>query len=172
MTNRSRSSSSGAAPVPALENDSTIEALNLNPTAKAAAHQLKRRFPSVVFTSGRRDRASQASAMASNAALNRKWIQQSYVVSEASIACQRWVDQNPNAKTKAAIMPGLLEVLNRFSDEQLSHLSKHLSGDAFDVQPVTQNADAIKQMLRTLTQQAGGKFLEREGGLVRWHAQF
>jgi hypothetical protein len=41
---------------------------------------------------------------------------------------------------------------------------------AFDVQPVTQDADAIKKSIRAL---AGlDKFLEMEGGLVRWHAQF
>ena len=43
-----------------------------------------------------------------------------------------------------------------------------LSGLAFDVQPVTEDADAIKKSIRAL---AGlDKFLEMEGGLVRWHA--
>jgi hypothetical protein len=48
-------------------------------------------------------------------------------------------------------------------------ISKHLTGDAFDVQPVTKNADAIKKSMRNLP---GAKFLEKEGGLVRWHVQF
>jgi hypothetical protein len=49
-------------------------------------------------------------------------------------------------------------------------MSRHLSGDAFDVQPVEDNADAIKQTIRKLP--GLQLFLDREGGLVRWHAQF
>ena len=53
---------------------------------------------------------------------------------------------------------------------ELGSFSRHLSGLAFDVQPVTEDADAIKKSIRAL---AGlDKFLEMEGGLVRWHAQF
>ena len=40
--------------------DAAIEALGLAPVAKAAAYELKRRHPDVVFTSGRRDIAAQA----------------------------------------------------------------------------------------------------------------
>jgi hypothetical protein len=152
--------------------DPAIEALNLSDTAKNTAYQLKAQFPSVIFTSGRRDKASQASAMASNVVLNRNWIKQTYIDSDAIRACQAWVDSNPGATTRAQIAAGLTGVLQGLTDEQLSHVSKHLSGDAFDVQPVTDNADAIQQMLRDLTQQAGGKFLNQEGGLLRWHAQF
>src|ERR1700722_16771309 len=42
--------------------DPAIEALDLTATAKAAAYTLKGKFPDVVFTSGRRDKAGQASA--------------------------------------------------------------------------------------------------------------
>jgi hypothetical protein len=38
------------------------------------------------------------------------------------------------------------------------------------VQPVETDADAIKKSIREL--EGIGKFLEKEGGLVRWHAQF
>ena len=65
---------------------------------------------------------------------------------------------------------GLLSVLDAATDAQLGSFSRHLSGMAFDVQPVTVDADAIKKSIRAL---AGlDKFLEMEGGLVRWHAQF
>jgi hypothetical protein len=57
-----------------------------------------------------------------------------------------------------------------YNDAELSTLSKHLSGDAFDVQPVDTDADAIKKTIRGLD--GLDKFLEKEGGLVRWHAQF
>ena len=63
-----------------------------------------------------------------------------------------------------------MTVLEGFSDVELRGLSKHLSGDAFDVQPVTANADAIKADIRSL--EGLDKFLDKEGGLIRWHAQF
>ena len=50
-------------------------------------------------------------------------------------------------------------------------MSKHFSGEAFDVQPVPgSKGEAIKAAIRKLPGLV--KFLEAEGGLVRWHAQF
>jgi hypothetical protein len=147
-----------------------IEVLNLAPTAKAAAYELKRLHPTVIFTSGRRDKAGQARAMASNVVSNRKWIQQTYMPSEVSSACQKWVDDHPEATTQAQIQQGLVSVFDSLTDAQLGRISKHLSGEAFDVQPVIQNAEAIKASIRSL--QGLTKFLDKEGGLVRWHAQF
>ena len=150
--------------------DPDVEALNLSDVAKKGAYELKRQYPAVVFTSGRRDKSEQASAMASNVVLNRNWIKETYATNEASAACQKWVDDNPDKKTKAEIAAGLNSVMDGLSDEQLGHLSKHLSGDAFDVQPVDKDAAGIKKAIRGL---AGlDKFLEKEGGLIRWHAQF
>jgi hypothetical protein len=147
-----------------------IEALDLSDIAKRAAYILKRAHPSVHFTSGRRDKNSQASAMASNVALNRQWIKQTYIQSTVRDACQKWVDDNPDKKTKEAICQGLISVFDSMTDLQLARISKHLSGDAFDVQPVQQNAEAIKATIRALP--GLEKFLDREGGLERWHAQF
>jgi hypothetical protein len=152
------------------ETDPEIEALDLRGAAHAAAYALKRAHPSVKFTSGRRGKADQARAMASNVVENRKWIEETYISNTASRACQKWVDDNPDKKTKEAIAAGLLSVMNALADADLAKLSKHLSGDAFDVQPVETNADAIKKTIRGL--EGLDKFLEREGGLVRWHAQF
>lgn len=150
--------------------DPDIEALDLRGAAKKGAYALKKAHPTVTFTSGRRDRAEQASAMASNVVKNRKWIEETYFPTKASKACQKWVDDNEEATTQDAIAEGLLSVLNEFTGAQLAGLSKHLSGDAFDVQPVETNADAIKKTIRGLD--GLDKFLEKEGGLVRWHAQF
>jgi len=150
--------------------DSEIEALDLADIAKKAAYELKKKFPSVTFTSGRRDKNGQASAMASNVVLNRTWIQETYAKSDASEACQKWVNENKDKKTKAEITTGLKGVLDGLTDKQLAALSKHLSGDAFDVQPVEKDAEGIKDVIRNLT--GLSKFLEEEGGLVRWHAQF
>jgi len=150
--------------------DDAIEVLNLAPAAKAAAYELKRRHPGVVFTSGRRDKVGQARAMASNVVSNRQWIVQTYKVSDARAACQKWVDEHPEATTQAQIQDGLLSVFDSLTDQQLGGLSKHLSGNAFDVQPVHQDADAIKAAIRGLP--GLDLFLDREGGLERWHAQF
>jgi hypothetical protein len=150
--------------------DPEIEALNLSAVAKKAAYELKKKFPSVHFTSGRRDKQEQAHAMATNVVLNRQWIKETYVASAARDACQKWVDENKDKKTVSEIAAGLKKVLDGLSDAQLAHLSKHLSGDAFDVQPVPKDAEAIKKAIRGLP--GLDKFLEKEGGLVRWHAQF
>ena len=161
----------GAAAAVDHATDPAIEALNLRSTAKKAAYKLKKAHPSVVFTSGRRNKRDQARAMASNVVLNRKWIQQTYASSKASKACQKWVDDHPDKKTKAEIEEGLAGVLDTLTDADLAQLSKHLSGDAFDVKPVTgHDADAIKKTIRGLP--GLSRFLDKEGGLVRWHAQF
>ncbi len=155
---------------PSKVTDPEIEALNLSAVAKKAAYELKKQYPSVHFTSGRRDKKEQARAMATNVVLNRQWIKQTYVPSAARDACQKWVDENDDKKTVSEIAAGLKKVLDGLSDAQLAHLSKHLSGDAFDVQPVTKDAEAIKNAIKGLP--GLDKFLEMEGGLVRWHAQF
>jgi hypothetical protein len=87
-----------------------------------------------------------------------------YVQSAARDACQKWVDENKYRKTRPEITAGLKEVLDALSNAQLAHLSKHLSGDAFDVQPVDRDADRIKRTIRALP--GLGKFLEKEGGLA------
>ena len=120
--------------------DPQIDALDLAVTARTAAYALKKAHPSVKFTSGRRDKADQADAMASNVVKNRKWIEQTYAKSDLRTKCQDWIDKNTD-KTKA-----------------------------FDVQPVDKDAEAIKKTIRGLT--GLDKFLDTEGGLVRWHAQF
>ncbi|MDB5812935.1 MAG: hypothetical protein JWM03_1698 [Rhodocyclales bacterium] len=150
--------------------DAEIEALDLAATARTAAYALKKAHPAVKFTSGRRDKQDQARAMASNVVKNRKWIEATYKDSPLRKKLQDWVDNNPDKKTQADIQAGLSSVFDSVGDDELGKFSKHLSGMAFDVQPVTQDADAIKKTIRGL---AGlDLFLEMEGGLERWHAQF
>lgn len=167
----SEASAPAAEAAPAVTDDA-IESLDLSETAKKAAYALKKSHPSVTFTSGRRDVAEQAGAMAGNVVLNRNWIKETYSPSTARDKCQKWVDDNETKTSKEDIAAGLESVLNDLTEAQRGALSKHLSGDAFDVQPVETDADAIKKTIRTLAEDAGGKFLEKEGGLVRWHAQF
>ncbi|HKS21592.1 MAG TPA: hypothetical protein VJZ76_02250 [Thermoanaerobaculia bacterium] len=146
-----------------------IDALDLAPTAKAAAELIKGKHPDVVFTSGRRSLSEQASAMAANivSSGNRNWIRQTYAAADA---LQQWVDANPDVVTKDGIAAGLEATLHTLPDADRNKVSKHLTGQAFDIKPQTANADVIKSDIRELPGLT--KFLEREGGLVRWHAQF
>jgi hypothetical protein len=153
---------------PAIDPD--IEALNLSDTAKKAAYELKKKKPSVVFTSGRRNKDEQASAMATNVTQDRDWIKNTYAKSAARDACQKWVDDNKDKTTQTDITTGLKGVLDSLTDAQAAELSKHLSGNAFDVQPVNPDTDDIKKAIKGLT--GIKKFLDKEGKLVRWHAEF
>lgn len=168
-SSKNMGTSSGNSSAPAV-NDPAIEALHLAATAKRAAYALKKAHPTIVFTSGRRNKADQARAMAGNVVANRQWIKQTYADTKASRECQNWIDSHPAVRTKEEIAAGLLSVLNGLTDAEIGRLSKHLSGEAFDVQPVEQNANEIKATIRRLLGLT--KFLDREGGLVRWHAQF
>jgi len=143
----------------------------LSPRARAAAECLRALHPTVVFTSGRRDIEGQAGAMASNVVRNRHWIFQTYVATPERNALQGWIDRHPEADTEAEIAAGLAGVMKGWTDAQKATVSKHFSGDAFDVQPVKGPAgEAIKASIRALPGLT--KFLDMEGGLVRWHAQF
>ena len=148
-----------------------IDALNLAPVARAAAIRLREQFPSVKFTSGRRAVADQARAMSQNVAKNRKWISQTYVATPESRELQAEVDKlgpHATAETIAHVLGALME---DWTDAQKGRVSKHFSGEAFDVQPVPgSKGEAIKAAIRKLPGLV--KFLEAEGGLVRWHAQF
>jgi len=145
----------------------TIEEMNLAPAAKNAATILQNKYPHLRFTSGRRTIFQQAHAMAGNVVLNRKWIGKTYL---AGAKLQQWVDKHPGAKTVDAITAGLEQTMLAMPEAELLKISRHLTGKAFDVKPVTANAAAIKADILKLP--GLQKFLDKEGGLVRWHAQF
>ena len=149
----------------------TTGQLGLTEIAKKAADLLVQKHPNVVFTSGRRTIKQQASAMAGNIKLNRKWIEETYAASPQRTKLQKWVDQHPQATTKAAIAAGLESVFETFTDKQKNQFSRHITGQAFDVQPVAGEAGKkIKKTIKALPNLR--KFLTKEGGLVRWHADF
>lgn len=147
----------------------TIEEMKLAPVAEQAARLLQQKHPSIEFTSGRRDVAQQAHAMASNIVSlhDRQWIGKTYL---AAAKLQKWVDDHPNAATIDQITAGLLETMNAMPEDELLKISRHLTGRAFDIRPVIQNAVQIKNDIRALPNLQ--KFLDKEGGHVRWHAQF
>ncbi len=152
--------------------DLEIEALDLAPAAEKAAYELKRKHPNIKFTSGRRSLAGQARAMAKNIVKSgdRKWIEKTYSNTSSRRKLQKWVDDNTEATTVSGIAKGLEGILTTLTERQRSYISKHLSGEAFDVRPVRENAE---QIIRDINALSGlDRFLTREGGLVRWHAQF
>jgi hypothetical protein len=149
----------------------SVDDLNLVDYAKAAASKLQSDFPGVIFTSGRRDTTQQANAMAGNVVQKRNWIADTYVASTERDDLQAWVDANPTATTKEAIANGLAGIMANWTDDQKGRLSRHFSGQAFDVQPVAgSTGEDIKAAIKSLPNLR--KFLDNEGGLVIWHADF
>jgi hypothetical protein len=148
-----------------MTGDPAIDALDLAPDVARKAAALKRACPQVVFTSGRRTIAQQAHAMAVNTQVKRSWIRDTYAHSAASVKLQAWVDAHPGAVTVDAIAAGLERVMRTLPLAELVHLSRHLTGRAFDVQPHSCPVAAIQVLSPAL-------FLQNEGHLVRWHVQF
>ena len=147
----------------------TIDEMQLDPVAKQAATILKNKWPKLVFTSGRRTVQQQAHAMAANIVGldDRDWIGKTYL---AGSSLQAWVSHHPEAITVEAIASGLEQTMNAMSQEDLLKISRHLTGKAFDIKPVVLNSKAIKADILKLP--GLHKFLDHEGGHVRWHAQF
>lgn len=148
-----------------------IEDLGLTPEMEAVARDVAERFGSiVVFLSGRRTRSAQARAMATNVVKGgRRWIAATYRASGPSLALQTWVDQHPSITDVSRLTAGFAGVLARFSDSELAALSRHMTGEAFDLQPVPNPAGAVLHAY--LSTHPGLRFLDTEGGLVRWHIQ-
>lgn len=151
----------------------SIAQMKLSRIAREGAERLQAECPWVVFTSGRRDLESQARVMAVNTLKNRQWIGQTYL---AAHKLQDWVTDNPHAQTVEAVSDGLYSTLLSMSDHELLSVSKHLTGDAFDVRPMTHNGkptlygEKILDVMRSLP--GLHKLLLKEGGLIIWHAQF
>lgn len=148
-----------------------VDQLDLAPVANVAALALVKAHPEVVFTSGRRTVEDQARAMASNVVKNRRWIIETYTPTPECQRLQITVNKLVAGASQLDIAQALIGVMSLWGESERGRLSKHFSGEAFDVQPVTGSAgEAIKATIRGLPGLV--KFLEKEGGLVRWHAQF
>lgn len=148
----------------------------LNPAAQTLATNYLVAFPGDTLTSGRRTVAQQAAAMAENVLQNSQWIKGTYVAAPVSQACQEAVDGLTQPLQLDVVTAALEGVLSGYSDADLRTLSWHLSGDAFDVQPVDDPGGIRIGTLEALIKDhitAGGeaKFLQKEAGLTRWHCQ-
>jgi hypothetical protein len=145
--------------------------LDLVGAAAAGAATLERQFPGISFTSGRRGLTAQARAMASNLLLNRRWIAETYKATPQSAQLQAAVLAHPDVRTLDEIADLLQDVMGPWADHERGSLSRHFAGLAFDIQPRSgSKGEAIKAATRALP--GLDKFLEMEGGLIRWHAQF
>jgi len=144
--------------------------LDLAGFAKTGAAELQMRFPNIVFTSGRRTVRQQSKAMAQNVARKRTWIRETYKSSAERDALQAWVDANPTSTSLTDIAKGLYDILLAWTDAQRSSYSKHFAGLAFDVEPVADDAQKVIDAIRALPKCT--KFLDSEGGLKIWHAEF
>jgi hypothetical protein len=159
-----------------------IDQLQLSPNAKKAAIYLKDRHPSIIFTSGRRDIMEQAHAMACNVVTDPKWIYRTYVrgaplqtaIDKYRLMARPW--------TVHAIEDVLLDAMHTLTDADLRALSRHFTGDAFDIKPILDNTmqptpegEAVLQTIRGMMKDPSTemeKFLSKEGDLIRWHCQF
>ena len=160
-----------------------INPSTLNPVAQELLETLLSFFPDLEITSGIRSMQTQAAAMASNCILNPKWIEKTYrqPLCAAAQAAQSAVDSVygvvENIISVNNLTTAIIGALSVFSSDELRKLSWHLSGDAFDVQPVDgDEGAAVKDKIRSLvglriTNGGHGEFLEKEGGLTRWHVQ-
>jgi len=147
----------------------SIDSLGLVDYAADAARRLLTAHPALVITSGRRNSEQQAGAMAGNVVKNRNWITETYRDTPERASLQAWIDTHPAAITREAIAAGLVGIMSTWSDAQKGGFSRHFSGQAFDIRPVPDNG-AIKATIRALPNLR--KFLEKEGGLTIWHADF
>ena len=109
--------------------------------------------------------------MAGNVVANRQWITETYADKSLSKELQDWLDEHPEATSNDDIAAGLEAVMEGWDDSKKGRLSAHFSGEAFDVQPQTEQAAEITAGAKAFAEAEGGKFLDREGGLVRWHVQ-
>lgn len=146
--------------------------LRLGPEMDAVARGLVEEFGAAVirFTSGRRSRYQQAQAMAHNIVLaGRSWVRRTYRPSPVRDAVEDWLREHPEAKTLDEITSGIALVLEAFTDDDLRQLSRHMSGEAVDIDPI--EGPMGERVHARLMELPGVKFLDREGGLVRWHLQ-
>ncbi|MGB3431873.1 hypothetical protein [Achromobacter sp.] len=158
--------------VDATEGVKSIAELDLTPSAKAGAEALLAQFPShVKFTSGRRDIADQARAMAPNVLKERRWIEKTYKDTPQRAALQAWVDANLQATDAATIAAGLEAIMRSWTAAQQRNFSRHFLGDAFDIAPIAGDiGKQIKDAIPKLPRYQWHTF--DEGGLEIWHIQF
>ena len=156
----------------------TIPQLQLAPAARDAAIKLQAAFPDVVFTSGRRSIEKQAQMMSRNMVKAPegplKWLTNTYIYSDPLYHVLN--DGSVNLASQVGIEAKLLDTMLAMDTINLLRISRHLTGDAFDIDPITDNMGVptaygqrvIDYVRRNIPE---AKMLLREGGLIVWHVQ-
>lgn len=143
----------------------------LQGVAADVARELAKKFPEMVITSARRTISDQARVMAQNEVRERRWVERTYATTRPAQECAAWSAQHPKA-TQDELFLAFSRIIAAFSPEELRKLSRHLTGEAFDVKPVSgERGEELLHALKDWAVQKQGKFLDREGGLVVWHWQ-
>lgn len=154
----------------------TIAQMKLSPNARRGAEWVKARHPSTVFTSGRRDVLDQARVMASNTVkYGRAWIIKTYKPSPMIDSLHGWLEDHPTVSDQKEIATGFYECLMACHSGDLTKLSRHLTGDAWDAAwPGDVDGERIcfDIQLNMPVEYQLDKVIDREGGLRLIHAQF
>lgn len=151
---------------------------SLTGAAREAAAALLKAFPNTTITSSVRTVEKQARAMADNCVLRRDYIGETYrkPLCNAAQVLHAWSMGHPT-KTADELAADFARFINELPFKERRLLSKHFPDDtgkshAFDVKPVGGKVgEKIIAFLRAEATKRGGRFLEEEGGLVRWHWQ-
>lgn len=137
--------------------------------ARRVATELLELFPGAKITSARRSVQGQALSMARNVVRNRQWIAETYVkpLCRAARLCHELAQEHPEA-TVGELAWVFTNAISGLPASEQRKLSKHLTGEAFDVLP---GSKEMELALHDFAKREGGRFLTREGGLDIWHWQ-
>lgn len=153
-----------------------IAQLQLAPNARRGAEWVRARHPEIVFTSGRRDVLDQARVMAQNTVkYGRAWIEQTYRPSPMIDTLKEWLHRHDDIQETKQIADGFYACLLACHSGDLSRLSRHLTGDAWDAAwPGDAMGEAIvEDIQRNMPAEYElDKVIDREGGLRVLHVQF
>lgn len=154
----------------------TIAQMKLSPNARRGAEWVLARHPGTVFTSGRRDVLDQARVMAANTVkYGRAWILKTYKPSPIIDTLHSWLQDHPDQREAKQIAHGFYECLMACHSGDLTKLSRHLTGDAWDADwPGDDDGERICKdiQINMPVEYRLDKVIDREGGLRLIHAQF
>ena len=154
----------------------TIAKMQLSPNARRGAEWIRDRWPKLVFTSGRRDALDQARVMAHNTVkYGRNWIVSTYKPSPIVDTLNGFLLDRPELVDTQSIAHGFYECLLACHSGQLTSLSRHLTGGAWDAAwPGDAEGEKIVKDIQIHMPVEYGldKVIDREGGLRLIHAQF
>ena len=154
----------------------TIAQMKLSPNARNGAQWVLARHPQIVFTSGRRDPLNQARVMAENTVkYGRSWIIKTYKPSLIIDTLHGWLQDHQRETQASIIAQGFYECLLACHSGDLTKLSRHLTGDAWDAAwPGETEGERICQDIHINMPVAYrlDKVIDREGALRVIHVQF